>query len=88
MGIRVRTAAPSDQRLESPAPSVPNSTASFACEVTPAASSSSSTASGAKLSATVKKPAAASISGAARQSSSRAQDNENTAPMLTLIERR
>ena len=41
-----------------------------------------------RASATVRKPAAANISGAPRQSCSRAQGSENTAPMLTLIDRR
>jgi hypothetical protein len=88
IGIRVRTAAPSDQCFDSPAPSVPSSTATLAPGAMLAANSSSSTSSDDKLSATVRKPAAASISGAVRQSSSRAHGKENTAPMLTLIDRR
>jgi hypothetical protein len=88
IGIRARTAAPSDQCFESPAPSVPSSTAIRVSGVMLAASWLSSTASGAKLSATVCKPAALNSPGVPRQSANRAQGSEKTAPMLTLIDRR
>src|SRR6188508_2050809 len=88
IGMRARTLAPSDQRWERPAPSVPNITAILVSDAVVAANVLSSSASGAGLSATVMKPAAANCSGASRQVSNRAHGSEKTAPMLTLIDRR
>jgi len=88
IGIRARTAAPSDQSVESPAASVPSMMATRVSGVMLAASWLSSTASGAKLSATVRKPAALNIPGVPRQSTNLAQGSEKTAPILTLIDRR